>query len=375
MARSNKIQKAEQRTGVKLSPPAPARPAPNVAARKRAVAARFGALAGALAAVTLLVVGLLMFWPWNGNARPPAPWGDSFASDREAPAPAGVAPAAFDAKRSMKYLEEVCKIGPRISGTPGMTKQQELLEKHFKAHGGKVTWQRFTARQNSVPKPVAMANLIVSFHPERERRVILCSHYDTRPIADQEANRRRWREPFVSANDGGSGVALLMELAHHMKGLKTAVGVDFVFFDGEEHIFDRDRDKYFFGSEHFAREHAKERRITKKRYAGAILLDMVGGKNARFPVERGSWSFAPKLVKEVWGIAAELKCGAFTSGFSKFEVQDDHIALNRVGIPAIDIIDFDYPHWHRLSDVPANCSGESMEQVSKVVSVWLQRAK
>ena len=76
---------------------------------------------------------------------------------------------------------------------------------------------------------------------------MLCSHYDTRPIADQEPDRRKWHEPFLSANDGGSGVALLMELAHQMKDIKTQVGVDFVFFDGEEFIFDRDRDAYFLG--------------------------------------------------------------------------------------------------------------------------------
>src|SRR5262249_59302279 len=116
--------------------------------------------------------------------------------------------------------------------------------------GGKVERQKFPARRRSQGGQVAMANLIVRWHPERQRRIILCSHYDTRPLADQEPDERKWREPFVSANDGGSGVALLMELAHHMKDLKTAVGVDFVFFDGEEVIHDKD-DDYFFGSRHF----------------------------------------------------------------------------------------------------------------------------
>src|SRR5262249_50974110 len=156
-------------------------------------------------------------------------------------------------------------------------------------------YQRFTAKQRSVARPVAMANMVVSYHPDRARRAILCSHYDTRPIADQERNRSRWRDPFVSANDGGSGVALLMELAHHMKGLKTAVGVDFVFFDGEEYIHDPERDLYFFGSKHFAREYGKVRK--KVTYTGAVLLDMVAGKGATFPVERNSWGYAPGLVK------------------------------------------------------------------------------
>src|SRR5262245_7736621 len=206
------------------------------------------------------------------------------------------------------------------------------------------------------------------------RLVIRCSHYDTRPIADQEEDPRRWHEPFISANDGGSGVALLMELAHHMPAIKPGVGVDFVFFDGEEYIFERDGDRYFFGSEHFARDY-KQQRPKKVRYTAAILLDMIGGKNAQFPVEPNSWFRAGQLVKEVWGVASEVNCQAFQNRISQTPVQDDHLALNDAGIPAIDIIDFDYPHWHRLSDVPANCAGESLEQVARVIGVWLQRMK
>jgi glutaminyl-peptide cyclotransferase len=173
-----------------------------------------------------------------------------------------------------------------------------------------------------------MANMIVSYHPDVSRRVILCCHYDTRPIADQENNPRRWREPFVSANDGGSGVALLMELGHHMKELKLQVGVDFVFFDGEEYIHDPGEDEsyYFLGSRHFAREYAKIRKTTK--YTAAILLDMIAGKGAEFPMEQNSVLHASKLVREVWDIAAELNCDAFTRAMSRVAVNDDHIPLN-----------------------------------------------
>ena len=297
--------------------------------------------------------------------------GDGFASDR----PGAAKPAAFDGKRAMEYLEAICKIGPRMSGTDGMKKQQELLEKHFTNLGGKVTYQRFnTGKQARLRQQnVDMANMIVSWNPDRQRRVILCSHYDTRPMADQERDERLRRQPFISANDGGSGVALLMELAHHMKDLDTTVGVDFVLFDGEEYIWDSN-DEYFFGSKHFGAEYRKNR--GQMQYTGAVLLDMAGGKNAKFPIEQNSWWRAEKLVREVWGIAAELKCEMFRGNeFSKFEVQDDHIALNRSGIPAIDIIDFDYPHWHRITDVPENCSAQTMEQVARVLSVWVQKTK
>jgi Zn-dependent M28 family amino/carboxypeptidase len=232
--------------------------------------------------------------------------------------------------------------------------------------------QRFTAQQKSQPQPVDMANLIVSWYPERQRRVILCAHYDTRPIADNEPDRRKWRDPFLSANDGGSGVALLMELAHHMKDLKTGVGVDFVFFDGEEYVFNPVGDLYFFGSEHFAQDYQKSR--PRYRYTAAVLLDMIGGKNAHFPIEQNSFFLAAELVKEIWQVAAEQKCAAFENEPGP-DVRDDHLALNKAKIPAVDIIDFQYPHWHRLSDVPANCSGDSLYQVARVLTAWLQRQK
>jgi hypothetical protein len=324
-------------------------------------------------AVSILVVGgYFMMHLWYSNGEPASAAAqprDGFASDRP-----GGDRIAFDSKRAMEYLRAICDIGPRISGTDGMKRQQELLEKHFKDLGGDIRWQRFTARQKSVRKDTEMANLIISWYPERRRRVILCSHYDTRPLADQELNPRRWREPFISANDGGSGVALLMELAHHMKTLPAEVGVDFVFFDGEEYIWDPDGDNYFFGSKHFGSQYRKS--PGKALYVAAVLLDMVGGKGALFPLERNSWRLQPQLVRTVWEIAQEHKIASFRSdAFSKGPIDDDHIALNNSGIPAIDIIDFDYRHWHRLTDVLENCSGESLEQVAQVLAIWLQRVK
>jgi hypothetical protein len=325
-----------------------------------------------LVAVLLVVGCFLMSRPSTESAEPPAkktePKSTDFASDRGLPEP-----AAFDADRAMGYLKAVCAIGPRMSGTDGMTRQQELLKKHFDDLGARVELQKFTARQLSRDEPVEMANLVVSWYPERQRRVVLCSHYDTRPIADQEPNPRRWRDPFVSANDGGSGVALLMELAHAMKDLKTEVGVDFVLFDGEEYVFEPRRDRYFLGSEHFASQYRK--RKNKSEIVAAVLLDMIGGKDPKFPVETNSYWQAAALVKELWNTAQQLHCAAFEWREGP-TVEDDHVALSRGGgIPAIDIIDFSYKHWHRLSDTPENCSGDSLAQVARVLSVWLQRVK
>jgi hypothetical protein len=321
-----------------------------------------------------------MSQPWSASAEPAPqdkekPRGDAFASDRFPELPK---PVPFDGKRAMGHLEDLCKIGTRISGSDGMKKQQELIEKHFKDLGAAVAWQKFTATQKSERKEIEMANLVVSWNADRPRRVLLCSHYDTRPHADEERDPRKRREPFISANDGGSGVALLMELGRHMKDLNTPVGVDFAFFDGEEYVFDRE-DEYFFGSRHFAREYARKLKAQggkAARYVSGVLLDMVGGKDAQFPIEQNSWMFAGSLAEQIWGTAKDLKCTAFRGDeFSKVPVEDDHIALNKVGIPTVDVIDFDYKHWHKVTDLPENCSGDSLDQVARVLSVWLQRIK
>jgi glutaminyl-peptide cyclotransferase len=289
-------------------------------------------------------------------------------------------PVAFDGKRAMKYLEKICEIGPRISGTKSMRDQQELIKKHFEELGAKVAFQKFEATQNSVRGKTPMANIIVSFQPDKTRRVILCSHYDTRPIADQENDPQDWKKPFVSANDGGSGVALLMEMGNHMKDLKTNVGVDFVFFDGEEFIYKPrgpGKDEYFIGSKYFAQTWRQTKKESRCDYSAAILLDMIASAHLRLYYEINSYRRFPRLCTEVWDIAKEQNCKAFQPWRNpeNHEVQDDHLELQKVGIPAIDLIDFDYEHWHKLADTPANCSADSMEQVAKVLSVWLQRTK
>lgn len=321
--------------------------------------------------VLMTIIGLDKNLPVDGQEKPRTP----FAGDRVGVQNAKeITPASFDGKRAMGYLQSICEIGPRMSATPGMKKQQELIRKHFEKLDLTVESQTFSAKQVSRPSAVEMRNLIVSFHPEKKRRIILCSHYDTRPIADQERDPRKWGETFVSANDGGSGVAFLMELAHHMKDLPLNVGVDFVFFDGEEYIFDNreDRDQYFFGSKHFAKAWAKNKK--QPNYLAAVLLDMIAGENARFPHEGHSWFRYQELCKDIWRVAADVGAPAFQNRVG-VRVNDDHIALQNVGIPAIDIIDFDYAHWHKLSDTPENCSADSMIQVARVLSIWMQRLK
>jgi hypothetical protein len=311
-----------------------------------------------------------------------------FAADRSS-SPAGAGLVPFDGGQAMEHIRQICALGPRISGTPQHKQMVDTLQKHFKALGAEVVLQKFEGRQRSKLLPVPMVNLIVRFQPEKKLRLLVCTHYDTRPLADNEPNQRDWHKPFLGANDGGSGVAWMMEMARHMKQLDTPLGVDFVCFDGEEYIFDNrpsdsGGDRYFLGSEYFAQEHIRSMQTgSGVTYKEGILLDMIAGRNPRFLFERKSHTIAGELVDRIWRIAAEQRCPAFVRQYGQ-DVLDDHIELHKANLKVIDIIPttyeserfgMSYPYWHKLGDTPENCAPEGMEQVAKVLAVWMKTTK
>ncbi len=321
-----------------------------------------------------LIVGLMLGSPGNdGMADPPG------RSNR--PAPSIENP--LDGSRSYGYLQQLCELGPRFSGSDGMLRQQELLERHFReAVGGQVNWQRFRVRHPLTGGPVEMANLIVSWHPERTERIILCAHYDTRPFPDRDPDPQARRGIFLGANDGASGVAVLMELGHLLPTLDSNYGVDVVLFDGEELVYDDDRDPYFLGSRYFAQQYVQ--RPPAFRYRAAVLLDMVGDRHLQLYQERHSmgWRDSRPLVEGIWRTARELGVNEFIAR-QKYEIRDDHLMLHDIAkIPACDIIDFDYglpgtrtSYWHTREDTPDKCAPESLAKVGWVVWEWLRRLK
>ncbi|REK08272.1 MAG: peptidase M28 [Planctomycetota bacterium] len=277
----------------------------------------------------------------------------------------------FDGQRAYGYLNQLCDIGRRPSGSPGMEEQQKLLKDHFEKLGGKVEMQKYRVRHPQTGEPVSMANLVVRWHPERRERILLCAHYDTRPFPDRDPVNPRGT--FIGANDGASGTAILMEMAHHMAELPGRLGVDFALFDGEEFVFE-EGDPYFIGAEYFAREYAGTRHPYRYRYG--VLLDLVGDKNLQiYPDSHSmSWSDTRPLVQQIWGTARRLGVHEFSLR-GRYDIRDDHIPLHNIGgIPCCDIIDFDYPYWHTEADVPANCSALTLAKVGWVVQEWLQQA-
>ena len=283
-------------------------------------------------------------------------------------------PAQFSGTRAMEYLEAICELGPRPSGSEGMKKQRELLTRHFQKAGATVFRQAFRSRDGRNGDWVRMENLIVSWHPERNDRVLLGAHYDTRPYPDRD--RRDPRGIFLGANDGASGVAVLMELADSVAELKGTVGVDFVLFDAEEYVFEERRDSYCLGSLFFARQYAGSRKAGTISYAYrcGVILDMVGDRNLTIWQEQQSvdWHDTRPVVESIWATAKQLQIEEFVPR-PKYLINDDHVPLRMTGgIPTCDIIDFDYPHWHTTQDIPENCSAHSLGLVGRVILPWLQ---
>lgn len=296
------------------------------------------------------------------GAEQPAATPDPRAGDRDE--------IVLDAERAFGYLAKICEIGPRISGSEGMDRQQRQILDHFNKLKAQVKFQSFDAPHPVNRNPVRMNNIIVSWDPESKERVLLACHYDTRPHADRDSNLMlASRGTFLGANDGASGVALFMELGHHLRKIKPTYGVDFVFFDGEELVYG-DRDPYFLGSEYFAKEYRD--RPPRHRYVCGILVDMIGDKNLQIFQEINSLEYAPEVTQSIFRTAKRLGVREFV-GKARHEVRDDHLALNEIAkIPTCDLIDFDYEHWHTTQDVPANCSGASLAKVGKVLLAWLE---
>jgi len=280
----------------------------------------------------------------------------------------------FDQVAAFQYLTDICAIGPRVSASNGMLKQQKLLDNHFKKLKCKRFTQAFQVRSPYNNRFVQLKNIIIQFHPERKKRLLICCHHDTRPLPDQDPVNPRGR--FIGANDGASGVALLMELGKHLEKLDGQFGIDFIFFDGEEFVIQR-RGQMFMGSTYFSQEYQAGKVPWKYEYG--ILVDMVADKDLQIFYEGNSLGLANGLTRSVWTVAKDLGVKEFVPK-ERHKIRDDHLPLNSIaGIRTVDIIDFDYPNpaqgnifWHTTKDVPANCSADSLGKVGKVVLGWIR---
>lgn len=273
----------------------------------------------------------------------------------------------FSGENAFAYLETQCSFGPRNPGSDGYLKCKNYLMEELSKYADTVWTQSFSGIDLFSGNEYALDNIIGQFNPHAAKHILLGAHWDTRPRADQETERDKVNQPIPGANDGASGVAVLLELAKMFKSKMPLVTVTMVFFDGEDLGISGVNNSYAMGAQFFA-HHLP---VSKPDYA--IVIDMVGDANLHLPIERHSYRFAPELTKQIWKQAQDLKLQAFDQSI-KYMVYDDHVPLyEKAGIPAIDIIDFDYPHelanyWHTMQDTPDKCAAGSLDQVGTLLA-------
>lgn len=296
-------------------------------------------------------------------------------------APLGAVPQ-FVADSAMAYARAQCGFGPRVMNSEAHERCARWIEAEFRRHGCAVTRQEAVLRGYDGTL-LRSANIIATNDTTpRRTRIMLCAHYDSRPWADNDPDSLNWRKPVLAANDGASGIAVMLEVARLLAKADTAaVAVDFVCLDAEDWGTPQwhkgaslVEDPWALGAQHFASEYAAGR--YPRRLAWAVLLDMVGGEGATFAIEGMSKELAPQIVDKVWTAAARAGQGAMFPRTDGAMVTDDHIPLNRVaGIPAADVIAY-YPNcpqssfgptWHTLADTPDHLSAATMQAVGETL--------
>ena len=270
---------------------------------------------------------------------------------------------SFPGDRAYELVEAQLGFGPRVPGAPGHAAQLEWMVERLAAHADTVLVDRFrhiTTTGDTLP----LANVLGRFNVADPDRLLFLAHWDTRPISDQSTDPADRDTPVPGANDGASGVAVLLALGELFSLQPPPVGVDLLFVDGED--YGPTTADMFIGSSRYAEQPL----AGLPRYA--VLLDMVGDRDPSFPVEGYSSRYAPRVVQRVWGVARELGYGRLFPMTVRTPVQDDHVPLNEAGIPTVDIIDFDYGPgnslWHTPDDVATNVSAATLEVVGEVIA-------
>ena len=279
----------------------------------------------------------------------------------------------FDGSRAFELLEKQVALGPRFPGSPGHAALVSLLTDYLEPRAHELKIQTTSRSHPYEDGPLPITNILARFNPPARKHVLLLAHYDTRAIADQDPDPGNRSKPILGANDGASGVAVLLMLADIFARDVPPIGVDLLFVDAEDVGRSGDLENFSLGTKAFLPEMNELLGGVRPQYA--VLVDMVGDAELTLPMEYNSWRDARKLVSRIWNLAREL-------GYSQFrfemgaQIYDDHVPLLEAGIPAVDIIDFDYPnteknYWHTLEDTPDKCSAGSLEAVGMVLTTLI----
>ncbi len=278
-------------------------------------------------------------------------------------------PREFEASKAFEYLRTQVGFGTRIPSTPPHERMAAWLDSLLRVRADTLivqSWTHVTAAGDSL----RLRNFVARFNPRATTRILFLAHWDTRPRSDGP-NSKNPKAPVPGANDGASGVAVLLGVADALKRQPPAIGVDLLFDDGED-----------YGD---FNEHPTDVLIGARYYAGhqppgptpkyAVLFDLVADKDLQIYQEGNSLTGAPEVVELVWSTARKLgKQGVFIPS-PKHTLTDDHVELQKAGIKAIDVVDFDYPAWHTPDDTIDKVSAASLQVVGDVALALIRQEK
>lgn len=273
----------------------------------------------------------------------------------------------FSGERAMIWLDRQCDLGPRDPGSPGHASLKGLIAAQAESLGLRCVSLCFGVDDPYGDGRLEVCNLVISAGPPGGRRLWVGAHYDTRPRCDRETDPARAKARLPGANDGASGTAILLHLAELLATATLPRGVDLIFFDAEDYGLEGDLANYCLGSARLAstwRDFGSP--LAEGRPEGLILLDMVGKRDLNIPLEGHSLRMAEPWTRAVFERAGELGLAQFVPVPGP-AIIDDHLPFLRAGVPAVDLIDFDYPQWHTLRDTPDACSAASLEAVGRLV--------
>lgn len=282
---------------------------------------------------------------------------------------------AFSADTAMAFLKAQCDFGARTPGSEAHKQCGDYIVAQFRRFGLEVLEQTAPLKMWD-GKTFQCRNLIAQYKPEATERIVLCAHYDSRPWCDHDKDEAKHNQPVMAANDGASGVAVLLEVARKLSELNPSVGIDFVCFDLEDYGAPQntpgapgDGSDWCVGSRYWSENPHREA------YAPVfgVLLDMVGGRGARFAHEYYSMQHAAPVVARVWAAARTAGFGDVFVNEQGGAVTDDHLNLNAAGIPTADIISY-YgeqggfgPTWHTADDTPENIDPATLRAVGQTL--------
>ncbi len=268
----------------------------------------------------------------------------------------GTSAGGFSGREAASHVRKLVRMGSRAVGTEGNREAADYIVSQVERYGWIVERDCFAHLGTS------LCNIIAK---RGEGPIVLVgTHYDTRPVADRDPDDRT--APVPGANDGASGVAVLLELARTLDPDKTAgTQLWLTFFDGED-SGDLGGWDWSVGAEHLAQRLTKE---AQNRVEYAIIVDMVGDRDQQLYYE---WSSSLWLEEELWGLAADLGYGDVFVPTLKHHIIDDHTPFLKIGIPAVLIIDFDYPCWHTQGDTVQRVDARSLMRVGHVLKTWLE---